>query len=52
MKSSPESDKQAELGRAIARGMSEETARKEKNQAKEAKRMNTMLRNAAEEVFK
>ena len=31
--------------------MSEETARKEKNQAKAVKRKETMLRNAAEKVF-
>ena len=40
-----------DLGRAIARGMSEETAQKEKNQAKADKRKDTMLRNAAEKMF-
>ena len=44
-------DKQAEQGRAIARGIAEENARKEKNQAKAEKRAKTMLRNAAEKVF-
>lgn len=38
----------AELGRAIARGMSEEAARKERNMASAEKRKDTMLRNAAE----
>lgn len=41
----------AEQGRAIARGMTEENARKEKNQAKAVKRKDTMIRNAANEVF-
>ncbi len=41
-----------EQGRAIARGMTEENARKERNQASAEKRKQTMLRNAAEKVFR
>ena len=44
-------DKQTEQGRAIARGIAEENAQKEKNQAKAEKRTKIMLRNAAEKVF-
>ena len=51
MKSSPELDKNVEQGRAIARGMDEIQTQKEKNTAREAKRMTRMLRNAAEKVF-
>ena len=40
-----------EQGRAIARGMTEENARKERNQASAVKRKETRLRNAAEKVF-
>lgn len=40
-----------EQGRAIARGISEENARKERNMAKAAKRQQTMLENAAKKVF-
>lgn len=40
-----------EQGRAIARGIAEENARKEKNQAKAEKRTKTMIRNAAEKVM-
>lgn len=40
-----------ELGKAIARGMSEETARHERNVAKEAKRQESMLKNAADKAF-
>jgi hypothetical protein len=42
-----------EQGRAIARGMDEIQTQKEKNMAREAKRMKTMIRNAADkEMFK
>lgn len=52
MKSSEQLDKQVEQGRAIARGMTEIHAQKEKNMAREAKRMKSMLRNAADkEMF-
>ena len=44
-------EEQLAQGRAIARGMSEETARKEKNQASAEKRKETTLRNAADKVF-
>lgn len=40
-----------DLGRAIARGMTQENARKERNQASAVKRKETMLRNAAEKMF-
>lgn len=40
-----------EQGRAIARGMSEETARKERNQAIAEKRKASTLRNAANKLF-
>ena len=40
-----------EQGRAIARGIAEENARKERNQASAAKRQATMLENAAQRVF-
>lgn len=40
-----------EQGRAIARGMSEETARKERNKATAEKRKESTLRNAANRVF-
>lgn len=45
-------EEQLAQGRAIARGISEEDARKEKNQAKAEKRKETMLRNAADKVFR
>lgn len=41
-----------EQGRAIARGIAEQNAQKERNMAKAAKRNETMLRNAAQNVFK
>lgn len=47
MKSLDEAKKIKEQGRAIARGMTEENARKERNEAKEVKRQATMLENAA-----
>lgn len=40
-----------EQGRAIARGITEENARKEKNQAKADKRQATMLERAAERAL-
>lgn len=40
-----------EQGRAIARGMSEENARKERNLASAEKRKESTLRNAADKVF-
>ena len=40
-----------EQGRAIARGISQENAQKEKNQAKAAKRKETMLEKAAEKFI-
>lgn len=43
--------KEVEQGRAIARGMTEENARKEKNKASADKRRETTLRNAADIVF-
>lgn len=46
------SDEQVkEQGRAIARGIAEENARKERNQAIAAKRRESTLRNAADKVF-
>ncbi len=44
-------DKVTEQGRAIARGIAEENARKEKNQAKAVKRQATMLERAAERAL-
>lgn len=41
-----------EQGRAIARGIAEANAQKERNMAKAAKRNETMLRNAAQKVFR
>ena len=41
-----------EQGRAIARGIAEQNAQKEKNMAKAVKRKETMLKKAAESVFK
>lgn len=46
-----EQDKVVEQGRAIARGIAEENAKKQRNQARVEKRKATMLRNAAEEVL-
>lgn len=40
-----------ELGRAIARGMSEQAAQKERNMQKAERRRETMLENAAEAVL-
>lgn len=40
-----------EQGRAIARGIAEENARKERNMAIAEKRHNTMLENAAEKAL-
>lgn len=51
MKSLEISDKAVEQGRAIAQGMSEIQAQKEKSQAREVKRMRTMIRNAADKEF-
>lgn len=39
-------------GRAIARGIAEENARKEKNKAIADKRKESTLRNAAEKMFR
>lgn len=47
----PTENNNEELGRAIARGVALEQAQKEKNQAREAKRMSTMIRNAAEKTM-
>ena len=44
-------EEQLAQGRAIARGMTEENARKEKNKASAVKRKETTLRNAADKVF-
>ncbi len=55
MKSSTDStvDKVMEQGRAIARGMDEIQTQKEKNMAKEERRMSSMIKNAAKrEMFK
>lgn len=44
--------KQQELGRAIAQGMNEIQAQKVQNQAREERRMKSMIRNAAsKELF-
>lgn len=51
MKSLPISTDKVEEGRAIARGMSEETARKERNKASADKRQATMLERAAEKLL-
>lgn len=40
-----------EQGRAIARGMEEIQTQKQKNMAKETKRRQTMINNAAEKMF-
>lgn len=40
-----------EQGRAIARGIAEENARKERNKAIAAKRKESTLRNAADKMF-
>lgn len=40
-----------EQGRAIARGMTEENARKDRNLAITAKRKESTLRNAADKMF-
>lgn len=45
-------EEQLAQGRAIARGMSEETARKERNMAIADKRKESTLRNAANKVFR
>lgn len=53
MKLSPDNkiDPIVEQGRAIARGMSEETARKDRNMAIAEKRQATMLERAAEKLL-
>ena len=51
MDSKKTADNLAEQGRAIARGIAEQNAQKERNQAKAVKRKETMLRNAAEKAF-
>ena len=43
--------KEVKQGRAIARGMTQENAQKEKNQAKAGKRKETMLEKAAEKAL-
>lgn len=50
MKSSEKSTN--ELGRAIARGVSEQNAQKERNMQIAAKRKETILHKAAESIFK
>lgn len=45
------SQEDREHGRAIARGIAEENARKERNMAIAAKRRDTMLENAAEKLL-
>lgn len=53
MNSLPISEEALEQGRAIARGMEEIQAQKQKNMARESRRMRTMIKNAAEkEMFK
>jgi hypothetical protein len=44
-------EEQLAQGRAIARGMTEENARKEKSKAGAEKRKETTLRNAAQKMF-
>lgn len=52
MKSSEQlTDKQIEQGRAIARGMDEIQTQKQKNMAREVKRQQTMVKNAAEKIM-
>ncbi len=51
MKSLPLSQEVREQGRAIARGISEENARKERNQASADKRQATMLERAAQKAL-
>lgn len=52
MKSSKElTNNEKEQGRAIARGIAEEQARKERNMAKAEKRTKTMLEKAAERAL-
>ncbi len=46
-----ENEQVLKQGRAIARGMQEENARKEKNQASAEKRKETLLRNTADKMF-
>lgn len=52
MSSTSSSEKDKELGKAIARGILEENAQKERNMQKAQKRKETMLKNAAESIFK
>ena len=52
MQSTSSSDERKELGRAIARGVAEQNAQKERNMQIAAKRKETMLKNAAESIFK
>lgn len=40
------------MGKAIARGIAQENAQKERNIQKSIKRKETMLKNAAESIFK
>lgn len=51
MQSTSSSERVKEQGRAIARGIAEEQARKERNQASAEKRKDSTLRNAAQKVF-
>lgn len=51
MQSTNLSQEVKEQGRAIARGIAEEQARKERNQAIAEKRKESTLRNAANKVF-
>jgi len=44
-------DKTVEQGRAIARGIAEQNAQKERNLAKAEKRQTTMFKRAAEKVL-
>ena len=46
------SEKSTNLGKEIARGISEQNAQKERNMQKAQKRKETMLKNAAESIFK
>lgn len=49
---SSQNSKEKELGKAIARGIAQENAQKELNLEKARKRNETMLKKAAESIFR
>lgn len=46
------SDESTNLGKAIARGIAEQNAQKERNLEKAQKRKDTLLKKAAESIFR